>query len=72
MANNIIYFQQKNNNTSIENSDGWCAPIEADNGSIVSGGAARNVRISRRGGMGNIIADACAHALAQANHKDVC
>lgn len=67
MANNIVQFQQRKKDKPTKHSDGWCAPIKADSGAIVSGGAARNVRISRRGGMGNIIADACAHALEQSN-----
>lgn len=67
MANNIVQFKQQKKDKPTKHSGGWCAPIKADSGAIVSGGAARNVRISRRGGMGNIIADACAHALEQAN-----
>lgn len=35
--------------------DSWCSPVRAKTGNIVSGGAARNVRISDAGGMDEII-----------------
>lgn len=35
--------------------DSWCSPVRAKTGNIVSGGAARNVRISDAGGMDQII-----------------
>lgn len=46
--------------------DKWCRKMTVD-GKTLSGGAARNVRISRRGGMENIIADAVQYALNLAN-----
>lgn len=39
-------------------SDSWCRPIKAENGTKVSGGAARNVRIKAGGGMDEIIRNA--------------
>ena len=42
--------------------DLWCKPILSRNGNRVSGGAARNVRISQAGGMDKIITDAAADA----------
>jgi hypothetical protein len=35
--------------------DSWCSPVRAKSGNLVSGGAARNVRISGAGGMDQII-----------------
>lgn len=35
--------------------DSWCSPIRAPSGVVVSGGAARNVRIAAAGGMDEII-----------------
>lgn len=34
--------------------DSWCKPVLAKTGSVVSGGAARNVRIAAAGGMDEI------------------
>ena len=52
--------------------DSWCKPIWLENGKKVSGGAARNVRISAAGGMDQIIEraarDAAARALELANN----
>lgn len=51
--------------------DSWCSPVLAKTGNIVSGGAARNVRISDAGGMDTIIEqvarDAASRALKLAN-----
>lgn len=35
--------------------DSWCRPVLAKTGSVVSGGAARNVRIAESGGMDEIV-----------------
>ena len=52
-------------------SDSWCKPIRAKTGNIVSGGAARNVRIAASQGMDNILKevalDAASAALKRAN-----
>jgi hypothetical protein len=53
--------------------DSWCRLVEAKSGKWVSGGAARNVRISAAGGMDDILEEAVAegtragvsHALAR-------
>jgi hypothetical protein len=54
-----------------DSSDPWCKPIVAQTGNVVSGGAARNVRIAELGGMGKIVATAYAqgamYALTLAN-----
>lgn len=42
----------------------WCKPVPAKTGNVVSGGAARNVRISDAGGMDRII-DQVAHSAAR-------
>lgn len=51
--------------------DSWCSPTRAPNGVVVSGGAARNVRIAALGGMDEIIdataRDAARNALERAN-----
>lgn len=56
---------------SNDNDGGWCDSIIADSGNEVSGGAARNVRIKRRGGLKRIIKrvalTAAAEALREAN-----
>lgn len=53
--------------------DPWCRPIMANTGNIVSGGAARNVRIANSGGMDEIIyqagREAARRALELANQK---
>ncbi len=46
--------------------DSWCKKMKVD-GKSIAGGAARNVRIARAGGMDNIIADAVQYALDRAN-----
>jgi hypothetical protein len=48
-------------------SDTWCRPVRARTGSVVSGGAARNVRIAARGGMDTIVADVVRDTLAKAD-----
>jgi len=35
--------------------DSWCRPVRAKTGTVVSGGAARNVRIAAAGGMDEIV-----------------
>ena len=47
--------------------DSWCRPVLAKTGTVVSGGAARNVRIAARGGMDEIIMDVARDALERAN-----
>lgn len=37
--------------------DSWCKPVLAKTGNVVSGGAARNVRIAACGGMDEIVSD---------------
>ena len=51
----------------MKKSDSWCSPVRASTGAVVSGGAARNVRISARGGMDEIITGAVRHALEAAD-----
>lgn len=46
--------------------DSWCKPTFAKNGSPVSGGAARNVRIAAYGGMDSIIRDVAEEAAGSA------
>lgn len=46
--------------------DSWCKPIFSKNGTRVSGGAARNVRIAASGGMDRIIDDVAREAAAAA------
>ncbi len=48
-------------------SDSWCGPVMAKTGNVVSGGAARNVRIAARGGMDVIVADVVRDTLARAD-----
>lgn len=47
-------------------SDSWCAKVVCKNGTEVSGGAARNVRIAALGGMDFIVADVVRDTLARA------
>ena len=51
--------------------DSWCKPVLAKSGSVVSGGAARNVRIASAGGMDSIVEgvarEAARSALERAN-----
>lgn len=42
--------------------DSWCKPIRSKNGTVVSGGAARNVRIAAAGGMDTIVEEVAAEA----------
>lgn len=35
--------------------DSWCRPVLSRHGNVVSGGAARNVRIAEMGGMDEIV-----------------
>lgn len=46
--------------------DSWCKPVRARTGNVVSGGAARNVRIAALGGMDEIIEDVARSAAEQA------
>lgn len=46
--------------------DSWCKKIRTKNGTVVSGGAARAVRIANRGGMDNIIRDTVEEAVKSA------
>jgi hypothetical protein len=68
MSDNVIKL---NPNTAMpsKSADPWCTPIIADNGKRVSGGAARNVRIKRGGGMDQIISDACCYVLNDINQR---
>ena len=50
--------------------DSWCKPIRSKNGFVVSGGAARNVRIATAGGMDTIVEEVAKEA-AKAAHNDV-
>lgn len=43
-------------------SDSWCKPIRSKNGTVVSGGAARNVRIAAAGGMDTIVKEVASEA----------
>lgn len=47
--------------------DSWCKPVISRHGNRVSGGAARNVRISDLGGMDEIIAVVARQTLALAD-----
>ena len=42
--------------------DSWCKPIHSKNGFVVSGGAARNVRIATAGGMDTIVEEVAKEA----------
>lgn len=46
--------------------DSWCRPVRAKSGVVVSGGAARNVRIAAAGGMDDIIEDVAKRAAREA------
>lgn len=46
--------------------DSWCNPIRSKHGTVVSGGAARNVRIAASGGMDKIIVDVAKEAASSA------
>jgi hypothetical protein len=47
-------------------SDSWCQPIRDKSGTVVSGGAARNVRIAGSGGMDAIVTRVAAKAAREA------
>ncbi len=47
-------------------SDSWCKPVLSKNGTLVSGGAARNVRIAASGGMDRIIDEVAREAATAA------
>jgi len=47
-------------------SDSWCTPVRSKSGKIVSGGAARNVRIAASGGMDDIIKTVVEKAVSDA------
>ncbi|SFC09386.1 hypothetical protein [Pseudoalteromonas denitrificans] len=49
--------------------DSWTAPLIREGKKKISGGAARNVRISKSGGMDSIITDTLNYALNKANAK---
>jgi hypothetical protein len=46
--------------------DSWCRPVVAKTGNVVSGGAARNVRISNAGGMDSIVEEVARDAARSA------
>lgn len=46
--------------------DSWCRPVRAKSGAVVSGGAARNVRIAASGGMDTIVEDVASRAARDA------
>ena len=46
--------------------DSWCKKTVSKNGTVVSGGAARNVRIAALGGMDTIVEDVARDTLARA------
>ena len=46
--------------------DSWCKPVLAKSGSVVSGGAARNVRIAASGGMDKIVENVATRAARDA------
>ncbi len=48
-------------------SDSWCKPVVSRHGNVVSGGAARNVRIADLGGMDEIVATVARQTLALAD-----
>ncbi|WP_184437306.1 hypothetical protein [Roseospira goensis] len=50
-------------------SDSWCAPIRSQSGTLVSGGAARNVRIAASGGMDQIVEEVSRDAATRALKK---
>lgn len=47
--------------------DPWCSPLRLPDGSIISGGAARNRRISVSGGMQTILTEVYEKATRQAS-----
>lgn len=51
----------------MKKTDSWCRPIKSRNGNIVSGGAARNIRIAGMGGMENIVEEVARSTLKLAH-----
>ena len=47
--------------------DNWCDPLHRKNKQTLYGGAARNVRISKSGGMNEIIGDSIRNAFQKAD-----
>jgi len=47
--------------------DPWCDSIRSRHGNVVSGGAARNIRIAAMGGMSEIVKQVTRNTLALAN-----
>lgn len=50
-------------------SDSWCSPLKDSNGNMLYGGAARNARIARSGGMDAILIDVAMEAANNAFKK---
>lgn len=50
----------------MKKSDSWCTPLTTKSGQRLSGGAARNVRIAKSGGMDEIIEKVTALAVREA------
>lgn len=50
----------------MKKSDSWCSLVMAESGNMVSGGAARNVRIKASGGMDTILLEVAQHAAREA------
>lgn len=48
-------------------SDPWCSPLRLPDGTVVSGGAARNCRIAAGGGMQTILTEVYEKATRQAS-----
>lgn len=48
-------------------SDSWCRPVLSRHGNLVSGGAARNIRIAEMGGMDEIVEFVARNTLELAN-----
>lgn len=51
---------------TVKKSDSWCAKVVSKNGTVVSGGAARNVRIAALGGQDCILEEVVRDTLARA------
>jgi hypothetical protein len=52
-----------------KNTDSWCDPVRSRKGNVVSGGAARNIRIAGMGGMDEIVDLVAKNTLKLANAK---
>jgi hypothetical protein len=52
-----------------KNLDSWCQPLRQTNGRTLYGGAARNVRIARFGGMDEIVADVVRSTIEKAEAR---